>query len=57
MRMNEKYFIALLVHIYDIIIISNNIESIDYMRSVMDEKFKIKDFRSLNYFINIEIVR
>ncbi|KAF5468106.1 hypothetical protein F2P56_012286 [Juglans regia] len=50
-------FLALLVYVDDIIMASNDLNSINALKTFMHSKFKIKDLGSLMYFLGIEVAR
>lgn len=56
-QISGKDFTTLLVYIYDLIITSNNMNTIDKIRFVMNQKFKIKDLKKLRYFLSSEVAQ
>lgn len=54
---NNGSFTALLVYVDDILVVSNDIDSVSQLKVFLDSKFKIKDLCSLRYFLGIEIAR
>lgn len=56
-RVHGTSFTALLVYVYDIIIASNDMTYVSQVKSYLDYRFKIKDLRTLKYFLGIEIAR
>ena len=41
----------------DIVITGNNLEEIIALKTFLDDKFKIKDWGELNYFLGMKIVK
>jgi Reverse transcriptase (RNA-dependent DNA polymerase) len=52
-RNNINGTMVILVYVDDIIITSNNSMEIDYIKNYLKQKFKIKDFKKLKYFLGI----
>ena len=50
MKFIDNHFIALLVHVDDIIIVSNNQEYADQLKKFLDSHFMLKDLGDLKYF-------
>ena len=50
-------FTALLVYVDDMIITGNDHDCVDSLKSVLDQRFGIKDLGSLKYFLGLEIAR
>ncbi|XP_042974819.1 uncharacterized mitochondrial protein AtMg00810-like [Carya illinoinensis] len=50
-------FIALLIYIDDILIASNDMKSIELLKSLLNEKFKLKDLGNLKYFLGLEVAQ
>ena len=50
-------FTALLVYVDDMIITGNDLDCVASLKSVLDQKFGIKDLGSLKYFLGLEIAR
>uniref|UniRef100_A0A2N9IVB0 Reverse transcriptase Ty1/copia-type domain-containing protein n=1 Tax=Fagus sylvatica TaxID=28930 RepID=A0A2N9IVB0_FAGSY len=50
-------FIGLLVYVDDILIASNNPESVKVFTAFLDQKFKLKDFGPAKYFLGLELAR
>ena len=48
---------ALLVYVDDILIASNDPQSIANLKAVLDKQFKLKDLGSLKYFLGLEVAR
>lgn len=47
----------MLVYGNDIVIASNNIASINHLKSILSAKFKIIDLGDLKFFLGIEVAR
>nr|GEW34833.1 retrovirus-related Pol polyprotein from transposon TNT 1-94 [Tanacetum cinerariifolium] len=52
----NKVFIALLVYVDDIMIISNDLAEIKKFKMFLKSKFQIKDLGKLKYFLGIEVL-
>ena len=50
-------FIAILVYVDDMVITGNDCACVISLKSVLDQKFGIKDLGSLKYFLGLEIAR
>ena len=50
-------FTALLVYVDDMIITGNDLDYVASLKSVLDQRFGIKDLGSLKYFLGLEIAR
>ena len=50
-------FTTLLVYVDDVIITGNDPACFTSLKSVLDQKFGIKDLGSLKYFLGLEIAR
>lgn len=50
-------FIAILVYVDDLIVTSNNMDSIQLLKQFLDDTFKIKDLGCLKYFLGIKACR
>uniref|UniRef100_A0A2N9FQ47 Reverse transcriptase Ty1/copia-type domain-containing protein n=1 Tax=Fagus sylvatica TaxID=28930 RepID=A0A2N9FQ47_FAGSY len=50
-------FIALLVYVDDILIASNDMESVTKLKNALDAEFKLKDLGNLKYFLGLEVAR
>lgn len=50
-------FFALLIYVDDMIITSNDLTCVVALKSVLDQKFGIKDLGLLKYFLGLEISR
>ena len=57
--MHSKWslFIALLVYVDDMVITGNDHACVVSLKSILDQKFRIKDLGSLKYFLGLEIAR
>uniref|UniRef100_A0A2N9FS71 Reverse transcriptase Ty1/copia-type domain-containing protein n=1 Tax=Fagus sylvatica TaxID=28930 RepID=A0A2N9FS71_FAGSY len=56
-RSHGSSFIALLVYVDDILIASNDMESVTKLKNALDAEFKPKDLGNLKYFLGLEVVR
>ena len=54
---NRSLFTALLVYVDDMIITSNDSDCVVALKSLLDQKFGIKDLGLLKYFLGLEIAR
>lgn len=50
-------FIVILIYVDDIIIICNNMMTINKLTVVTDGHFKRKDLRNLKFFLSIKVIR
>lgn len=50
-------FIALLVYVDDILIASDNPQSVADLKILLDQQFKLKDLGDLKFFLGLEIAR
>lgn len=50
-------FTALLVYVDDIVLTGNDMSEITFVKSVLDQKFRIKDLGALRFFLGLEIAR
>ena len=41
----------------DILIVSNNVDAINTFKLFLDNKFKLKDLGTFNYFLGLEVAR
>ena len=57
MHSKGSLFIALLVYVDDMVITGNDQASVAFLKSVLDQKFGIKDLGSLKYFLGLKIAR
>ena len=48
---------ALLVYVDDILIASNDPQSVADLKVILDKQFKLKDLGSLKYFLGLEVAR
>lgn len=56
-KTGSSYFLALLVYVDDIIIISNALEEVRLFKVFLNEKFKLKDLGNLKFFLGLEVAR
>ena len=54
---SDPFFVALLVYVDDIIIISPNVATITSLKEFLHNQFKLKDLGRLKYFLVLEITR
>ena len=57
MHNKGSLFTALLVYVDDMVITGNDHACVASLKSVLDQKFGIKDLGSLKYFLGLEIAR
>ena len=50
-------FLILLVYVDDILITSNNLDSINQLKAFLNKEFKLKDLGNLRYFLGLEVAR
>lgn len=48
-------FLALLVYVDDIVVVSNNLQQVPDIKCYLNDLFKIKDLGELKYFLGLEI--
>lgn len=56
-KSNASSFIVLWLYVNDIILVSNDLDSITTMKPVLDNKFKIKDLGFLKFFLGLKVTR
>ena len=56
-KKNSTSFIALLVYVDDILIISDNKQAVDELKVMLDQQFKLKDLGDLKFFLGLEVAR
>ncbi|KAF5463154.1 hypothetical protein F2P56_019090 [Juglans regia] len=56
-KIEGSSFITLLVYIDDIFIASNDMKSVEFLKSLLDQKFKLEDLVKLKYFLGLEVAR
>jgi hypothetical protein len=54
-HLGPKETLVVLIYVYDLIIIWNNVETISHLMSTLQHQFSIKDLINLKYFFEIEI--
>lgn len=54
-KTKDGIFTAVLIYVDDVIIISNSLDFAKQLKSLLNEKFKIKDLGDLKFFIRIEV--
>ena len=50
-------FIVLVVYADDILIASNNVQTVEELKVSLDQHFKLKDLGGLKYFLGLEVAR
>ena len=48
---------ALLVYVDDILIASNDVQTVEDLKSSLNHDFKLKDLGNLKYFLGVEVAR
>ena len=48
---------ALIVYVDDIVLIGNDLEAMNHLKSCLAKEFEIKDQENLKYFLGIEVTR
>ena len=56
-KINKGSILILLVYVDDILITSNNVETVNTFKVFLDAKFKFKDLGTLKYFLGLEVAR
>ncbi|XP_019057317.1 PREDICTED: uncharacterized protein LOC109116399 [Tarenaya hassleriana] len=56
-RRTDSAFLALLIYVDDIIIVSDNTSSVTELKTLLSCHFKVKDLGPLRYFLGLEIAR
>lgn len=56
-KLNGCSFTILLVYVDDIIIIGDDVIYIDQFKKVLDQWFKLKDLKTLKFFLGLEVAR
>lgn len=56
-RTKGDSFIAFLVYVDNILIVSNDLHSIDQLKVLLDSKFKLKNLGHLKYFFDLEVAQ
>jgi len=51
------HFIALLVYVDDVILAGDFLETIEHIKKLLHQAFKIKNLRNLKYFLGFEVTR
>jgi len=54
-KKTDQSFTVLLVYVDDIILTGNSLSEFHYIKTVLDDLFKIKDLGQLKYFLGIEV--
>ena len=49
--------IIILVYVDEILIASNDVDAVNSFKQFLDNKFKLKDFGTLKYFLGLEVAR
>ena len=56
-RQQGHSFMILLLYVDDVLIGSNDNEKVDQFKLLLDQRFKLKDFGDLKYFLGLEVAR
>lgn len=56
-KQHGKSFLALLVYVDDVLIVSNNRDEVDKFKFMLDQKFKLKDLGDSKFFLGLEVAR
>ena len=56
-RVQDGVIIILLIYVDDILVASNNLEVVSKFKAFLHDQFKLKDLRSLKYFLGLEVAR
>ncbi|KAF5469803.1 hypothetical protein F2P56_010363, partial [Juglans regia] len=56
-RKEGNVFVALLVYVDDILLASNNISTVEAIKTALNNQFKLKDLGPVKYFLGMEIAR
>ena len=56
-RVNKGSIIILLIYVDDILIASNDVDTVNAFKQFLDNKFKLKDLGTLKYFLGLEVAR
>lgn len=57
LKHDNSSLIALLVYVDDIVLIGNNINEITNVKTILNNKFRIKDLGPLRHFLGLEMAR
>lgn len=55
--LSTNTFTSLLIYVYDLIIVGNNMDIINKTKATLWDNFQIKDLGTLKYFLGLEIAR
>lgn len=55
MKKECDHFLALLVYVDDIVVVSNNVQQVQAIKEYLYDLFKIKDFSELKYFLGFKV--
>jgi hypothetical protein len=56
-KASDSTFTALLVYVDDIVLTGNSMFEINYVKQILDNRFKIKDLGPLRFFLGLEVAR
>ncbi|KAI3743386.1 hypothetical protein L1987_61094 [Smallanthus sonchifolius] len=54
---HESIFVAALIYVDDVLVVGNNMATIQHTKSQLNDLFSIKDLGPLKYFLGIEVAR
>lgn len=57
MKGGNKNFTVVLIYVDDIIVIENDLKTVETLKLALDKNFKIKDLRDLKYFLGIKVAK
>ncbi|XP_035542938.1 uncharacterized mitochondrial protein AtMg00810-like [Juglans regia] len=56
-KVSGSIFLALLVYVDDVIVASNDLKTVQDIKSILHSTFQIKDIGDLKYFLGLEVAR
>lgn len=56
-KKTSTYFIVLLVYVDDVLLANDNLTEIQHLKTLLHDKFTIKDLGQLKYFFGLEVAR
>lgn len=54
-KSQNSYITILLVYVDDVILTGNHLEEINFVKSFLDQQFKIKDLGEVKFFLGLEV--